>query len=402
MPIKDFSYPTPAYQGLVLEQSKYNIDPYNFELLGKALDKQEARHNAAIQQKSKVDEALGKIRERLYEHPENMQWFDAYNQNIENSISELVATGDYAGALAEATRIGGEAAKDKEVIARVKYSDELKEHEKYIQGLLDKGVIDEDYYNYDKKHNGWNFEYEYEKDEQGNKTDKIIGYKPYKVKEHINGMPDYATWIQQMFKAITPSTGGSTGNKKLKLNPDGTPYTIVTNGKPYYQFIDSSTQKTFDVSEEQINKNVKWLFDNQPGINNQVRLDFKVKFEALKNKEIELEHETVPEKKKVLGIEVNMLKQQFRCGEFKIQDGKRVWVEDRLSDDETTNMYLSYMKNKMWSEYAKNMAQKNVVSHYSESLTGGGGSSSGGSGTSSEEGDFPTYSVEGQEGETEQ
>ncbi len=123
----------------------------DYNILARSFAQQEARQKEAMQQKTAVDVALGKVETEL--NPAEFEWFNAEKQRIKDRINNAVQVGDYYGAINAAMEEVGNIQSNTEWIGRLKNSAEYNQKMASIDDMAAKGIISTNEAKYLKKKN---------------------------------------------------------------------------------------------------------------------------------------------------------------------------------------------------------------------------------------------------------
>lgn len=142
---------TVGFQPAVFNPMEYKPIEQDFSILERAMAKQEERQEKAMQQKTAVDVALGKVETEL--NPAEFEWFNAEKQRIKDRINDAVQVGDYAGAINTAMEEVGNIQSNTEWLGRLKNSAEYNQKMNNIDDMVAKGIISSNEGKYLKKKN---------------------------------------------------------------------------------------------------------------------------------------------------------------------------------------------------------------------------------------------------------
>ena len=194
-----------------LKQPQFEITPFqavafepkeqpNIGLLTNAFEKIEQRENNTSKAKADLNAMFSVIDSKLNkDDKETMDWWNKFQQQRLDAINDYIRGGDYSKAFQFATEAAGEAANNKELLARQYRYETYKKEDDKQRSRADSGDIR--YATYDLYKQEHPFDYEFIKDDDGNIISSKAWSAPVPVKD-FDIVKHYAT----AFQLINPDT----------------------------------------------------------------------------------------------------------------------------------------------------------------------------------------------------
>lgn len=159
--------PTPMQFG-EFTPAKASIDSFS-----RALSRMEERKRKADEKSSAMDVTFGEFRSKLHNDKETLKWFDDRVKQYKAQVEGYAQIGDYGNAIRSATLLAGQAAKDGEIMDRIKANGEYQQALDKLKNRVGKGISQQTY-NYFKD-NFFKYSYNEIKDEDGNVIGGSLG-----------------------------------------------------------------------------------------------------------------------------------------------------------------------------------------------------------------------------------
>lgn len=159
--------PTPMQFG-EFTPAKASIDSFS-----RALSRMEERKRKADEKSSAMDVAFGEFRSKLHNDKETLKWFDDRVKEYKSQVDGYAQIGDYGNAIRSATLLAGQAAKDGEIMDRIKANSEYQQALDKLKTRVGKDISQQTY-NYFKD-NFFKYSYNEIKDEDGNVIGGSLG-----------------------------------------------------------------------------------------------------------------------------------------------------------------------------------------------------------------------------------
>lgn len=194
-----------------LKQPQFEITPFqavafepkeqpNIGLLTNAFEKIEQRENNTSKAKADLNAMFSAIDSKLNkDDKETMDWWNKFQQQRLDAINDYIRGGDYSKAFQFATEAAGEAANDKELLARQYRYETFKKEDDKQKARVESGDIRQATYNLYKKNHP--FDYEFIKDDDGN----IISSKAWSAEAPVKDL-DIVKFYATTFQLINPDT----------------------------------------------------------------------------------------------------------------------------------------------------------------------------------------------------
>ena len=212
--INQMSLSTAGFSPAVFSPIEFKPVEANFNMLDKALAKQEERKQKAAAQQSAIQAAIAQVELA----PEEDEWKQNYINNINNQINAASEVGDYAGALETATRLAGSSAVDPALLGRERYNRERQEWLKHLEVKRDKGLISDDSYERAIAQNTYNYK------DITNDSGRIVGgskWTPdFNPLNDIN-LKDVLAEMQAFMGVSSETTGSSGGTSQTYYDING-------------------------------------------------------------------------------------------------------------------------------------------------------------------------------------
>lgn len=215
--LRDITYEIPQSNTGIYNPIEYKPKAPDISLLVNRMDKIDAERKEAIQQRTAIDTALGKIELEL--NPAEFEWFNKEKQKIKDKINIAIQEGNYQGAINTAITEAGRIQSDTEWIGRLKNSAEYRQEMDKLDDLALKGFITTNEAKYYKKKNL--YESKIVRDGSG----KAIGTDQWKLSETPVRTLDINTLFENAFKSIHPD----------RKSWDNTSNVLDNNGKSIYK-----------------------------------------------------------------------------------------------------------------------------------------------------------------------
>lgn len=194
---------TVGFQPAVFNPMEYKPIEQDFNILERAMAKQEERKQNALKQQSAIKAAISEVDLDASED----EWKQQYIDNINNQINTAAEVGDYGGALDMAIKLAGDATIDPALRGRERYNKERKEFLEQLETKRSKGLISDDSYERAIAQNVYN--YRDIKDENG----RITGGSRWTPEFNPLNDIDLGTVLAEMqqFMGISSETTGGGG-----------------------------------------------------------------------------------------------------------------------------------------------------------------------------------------------
>lgn len=276
----------------------------NIDAFSQALNKIDERSDKAIQQKSAITNAIGKLKLNAAED----KWKYDYAKRIEQKINDAATYGDYSRALDIATELAGSATSSPEVMGRIRANESYEKKKGEVESLANSGVISgltkERWLAQNK------YAYEDIRDENGNivgGTDWKAGWDPVK-KVDMSRLVTLAGQLAAPVKRATSSSSKRSVSDEQGLNgASDVSITGLRSVKTGYGTSSSSSFQRETLTKEKIDEVYNKLFALDPDNMNaliQQYDDVQWKVNQLKDK---LNSSTDPEERKTLQNSIDAL-----------------------------------------------------------------------------------------------
>ena len=212
-----------------LGQPQFEVTPFqavafepkekeDMSLLADSFAKIEQRRNAYNEKRATLNSLLGSYQDKFQWTHEQREWFDNFQKKYDDQIRSYLSTGDISGAMNEAVRLAGEAARDKELSARLKSSESYQNYMKEIDNRIGSKVTQEEG-NWWKEKYG-NYYFSPETDEEGN----VIYANDYKPMRLLYDSFNPAAHAQLALQMLNPDTKSSSTSRSsgTSFSKDGT------------------------------------------------------------------------------------------------------------------------------------------------------------------------------------
>lgn len=295
MPIPDIKLREIGFQPIQFQPIQYKATPNDYNLLQKSLAQVEQRRNTAVEKKSALDIALGKLESELHKDEETANRFAAYKQDIENKINAAVDLGDFGNAIRQATSLAGEVAKDPQWIGRVQSNEAYENWKNELKQRIGRG-ISQDTYDYAIKHKANQYYYKDSYDADGN----IIMGETFKPGQIIYDDINFAQLVKLAADYyVTDKLSSTTGGNTELRRQDGT---STSRGGRSGSAIEEKTEK--DILDV-----VKDFMATNTDIQNQVAQRYNV--DKTKYLKLKQEYDSLPEgdERTIIGQRMKLLEQ---------------------------------------------------------------------------------------------
>ena len=276
----------PTFQGFVYEgYAPQNTQDY--KTLIENIEHRTALNQTAEEQLANLSTTYGNIRNSLNQDKESLNWFNNFIQGYRKNIESLIAEGEYEKAIKESTRLGGLAAENPELKARIQTSEQYKKDIEEQKKRIASNEISEETYNWWLKNNPYTYK------NIVNDEGVVIGGTAEKPLDVLYNDINYASVAQFAYNLITPDKSNvQRGTQTSYSNLTGHDITKGTNKYTAGEGSGSSWNKhdtREKVSIEDIKANIQNLISSLPGGYAQVEQAFNIAIDNYRNfvKEVE-------------------------------------------------------------------------------------------------------------------
>jgi hypothetical protein len=168
----------------------------DYDLLSRTVETREARIDKAIERKSAIDEALGKLESQFHNDKATREWFQSYKNKIQQEIADEIDAGNYRSAIRLATNKASEMLLDPEVQGRMQTNQQyqrIREEQRKLAGN------NQELFNY------WLAKNPYTHKNITDAEGKVIGNEDYTPNFTLVGEPNIPELAATAFKLITPT-----------------------------------------------------------------------------------------------------------------------------------------------------------------------------------------------------
>lgn len=138
--IPQLSLKTAQVNPVTWQPIEYKPMQEDMNLLANSFARMEERRKTANEKISAMDIAFGEMRSKLHQDAETLNWFDNWSKGIKDQVQQAAQFGNYGEAINSAVRLAGEAAKNGELIDRIKTNEQ---YQNWIKKLDNDNTINQ-------------------------------------------------------------------------------------------------------------------------------------------------------------------------------------------------------------------------------------------------------------------
>ena len=225
-----------------------------------AVNKLTARHDAAIERQSAINEYFGKLKLNNAED----QWKFNKMQEINNAINQEAEFGNYAGALTTATKTAGELAYSPELQGRLRANED---YEKFKEQVDNNRLLDGRTKQWAKEINPYHYQDKY--DEKGN----IIGGTKWEPTRTPVNQVDMTELMGKALQIAAKDAGG--GNTIYYMGENGTLTTNAMASVDGLPYVDKAGRYEA-LTKDKLRTAMQAVIANTPGAKESIDQDYKV------------------------------------------------------------------------------------------------------------------------------
>lgn len=325
---------TVGFNPAVFNALEYKPVEVDYTPLARSFAQQEARQKEAMQQKTAIDVALGKVETEL--NPAEFKWFNTEKQRIKDRINDAVQVGDYYGAINTAMEEVGNIQSNTEWLGRLKNSAEYNQKMANIDDMVAKGTISSNEGKYLKKKNP--YANKIVRDDNGN----AIGTDTWDYEITPLASINIDNLFDEAFKSVHPDTISRDNATNLQGG-----YPSKKAGKPVYGRPNGTTvvgsnvterhgYSTKEVKPEEVLAQAQEKLYNIPDWDKKLQQMWGGDYEAF------LEDEA-----KLRTLDPNS--QEYKALETTVNMRKPLFYDGNVPKKEDNNTFMNYFKYRLFN-----------------------------------------------------
>lgn len=223
--IPKMSLKTVDFRPVELKFADYTPQFADMNILANSIKTKEARDLEADKKTAELRAAFGELDLALEEDA----FKENYINNVMNQLNVPLSLGDSGEAIRRATQLASQVASDPQILGRTKYNTDRKAWIKSIDDRVATGTITKEVGEMYKSKNKYDYQDTYKTDENGNKTDTIIGGTKWEgpnIAKHVETADIQKAMASQL--GISSSAYSSEGaDQQVYYDKDGNETTDV-------------------------------------------------------------------------------------------------------------------------------------------------------------------------------